>query len=142
MVAVHKGAIQFDGAVTMAASEIVTADIAAAAVTPVKLGHASVAPAANAACAILATTTEILLTVSDATNTAISTTAAEPGQTISIRAVSVAGGGSYTLALVSGTLTLNSTGESALIKRTVADDAWMVVALTAAAAGGAAATVL
>lgn len=105
--------------------------------------HANlVAPAANAACAILNTTTQIVLTVSDGTNTAISTTSSVAGQRVTIVATSVAGGGSYTLALVSGTLTLNSTGETALIERVNDATGWRAIALTAGVAGGAAATVV
>lgn len=111
-------------------------------IDPVHLAATSVAPAANAACALLNTTTEVLLTISDATNTAITTTSAEPGQTILLRVAAASGGGSYTLAVTTGTLTLNSVGETALIKRNVADSAWFVVALTAGDAGGDPATLV
>ena len=111
-------------------------------VDPIHLAAVSVAPAANAAAAILNTTTEVLLTVTDATNTAISTTSSVPGQRVFLRAVAVAGGGSYTLVVSGGTLTLNSTGETAEIIRNVANDAWHVVSLTAGDAAGAAATVV
>lgn len=105
--------------------------------------HANlVAPAANAACAILNTTTQIVLTVTDGTNTAISTTSSVAGQRVTLVATAVSGGGSYTLALVSGTLTLNSTGETALIERVNAADGWRAIALTAGTAGGNAATVV
>ena len=48
-------------------------------------------------------------------NVAISTTSSYSGQIVDLYAVAVSGGGSYTLALDSGTLTLNATGESATI---------------------------
>jgi hypothetical protein len=111
-------------------------------IDPIHMAAVSVAPAANAACAILNTTTEVLLTVTDATNTAISTTSSVAGQRVLIRAAAVAGGGSYTLAVTTGTLTINSVGETALVQRNVANSAWFVAALTAGDAGGAAATVV
>lgn len=149
--AVHKGSVQFDGAVTLAAGEIVTADIADlavttakindlgvttgkiadAAITPVKLSSTALSPAADAAVAILNTTTEINVTVTAAGNVAISTTSSVAGQTLFIRATSVAGGGSYTLAVTGGTLTINSTGELAVVQRNAANNAWIVLALTA-----------
>lgn len=89
----------------------------------------SSAPAADAAVALLNTTGHIALQVNSAANTAISTTSSYEGQVISLRANSVAGGGSYTLAVTGGTLTLNSTGEAAVIKRI--GGAWIVLALTA-----------
>jgi hypothetical protein len=111
-------------------------------VTPVKILATLVNPAADAACAILNTTTEINVSVTGAGNVAISTTSSVAGQEILIIATSVAGGGSYTLALVSGTLTLNSTGETALIKRNSANTGWRVQSLSTNAAGGALATIV
>lgn len=111
-----------------------TLDLSAATVTP-QVG--SVAPAANAACAILSTTTEILLTVSSAANTAISTTSSVAGQEIYIRMQAYSSTGSYTLAVTGGTLTLNSLGEAAIIQRSAANDAWFVKALTASSSTGA-----
>ena len=137
MVAVFKGAVQFDGDTTRPAGDIITADLATSAVTPVKIASSSVAPAANAACAILNTTTEILLTVTSAANTAISTTSSVAGQEVFLRATAVSGGGSYTLVVTGGTLTLNSTGEAAIIQRSNANDAWFVKALTASSSTGA-----
>lgn len=101
-----------------------------------------VAPAADAACAILNTTSQIVLTVTAGGTVVISTTSSVAGQRISIIANAVAGGGSYTLALVSGTLTINSVGETAIIERTAANDGWRALALTAGTAGGSPATVV
>lgn len=137
MVAVFKGVVQFDGGTTLAAGDIGAADIASGAVTPVKMSSSGIAPAANAACAILNTTTEILLTVTSAANTAISTTSSVAGQELYLRATAVSGGGSYTLAVTGGTLTLNSTGEAAIVQRSNANDAWFVKALTASSSTGA-----
>jgi hypothetical protein len=124
-----------DGSIDSAhfsAGAVDTTALGSGAVTPVKLSSSQVAPAANAACAIAATTTSLLLTVTDATNTAITTSAAEPGQFVTIYATSVAGGGSYTLAVSSGTLTFNATGEGAIVRRNHADDAWQVFGLSGA----------
>lgn len=132
------GAVDFDGAIDFAgatftwpAGLITTAAIADAAITPVKLSSTALSPAADAAVAILNTTTEINVTVTAAGNVAISTTSSVAGQTLFIRATSVAGGGSYTLAVTGGTLTLNSTGELAVVQRNAANNAWIVLALTA-----------
>lgn len=133
------GAVDFDAGVDLAGA---TVTYPAAQINPAALASTAVSPAANAACAILNTTTEINLTVTDGTNTAISTTSSVAGQKVYLIAASVAGGGSYTLALVSGTLTLNSTGETALIVRNAANSGWRALALTAGVAGGAAATVV
>lgn len=94
-------------------------------------GQASsaISPAADAACAILSTTTEINLTVSAAGTVVISTTSSVAGQQIFIRAASVAGGGSYTLAVTGGTLTFNSTGEAAIVQRNAANSAWIAISL-------------
>jgi hypothetical protein len=89
-----------------------------------------VAPAADAAAAILTTTRAMRLTVTGAGNVAISTTSSHSGQLIHIFAVAVAGGGSYTLALDSGTLTLNATGESAVVMRDGSN--WVCVGLSGA----------
>lgn len=76
--------------------------------------------------AILDTTTHISLNSSSGAK-AITTTSSFDGQTISLIADTV-GGGSYTLAVTGGTLTLNSAGEAAIIKRV--GSAWQVLALT------------
>lgn len=89
-----------------------------------------VAPAADAAAAILDTTRAMRLTVTAAGNVAISTTSSYSGQIVDLYAVAVSGGGSYTLALDSGTLTLNATGESATIMRS--GSTWVCVGLSGA----------
>jgi len=89
-------------------------------------------PAADAAAAILSTTRSIRLTVTAAGNVAISTSSNYAGQVINLFAVSVGGGGSYTLALDTGTLTLNATGESAVIQRSNDNASWKCVGLSGA----------
>lgn len=89
-------------------------------------------PAADAAVAILNTTGGIQLTVTGAGNVAISTSSSYAGQVINLFAVAVAGGGSYTLALNTGTLTLNATGESAVVMRNTANTNWFCVGLSGA----------
>lgn len=125
-----------------AAGAVDAAALGTGAVTPVKVLSTLVNPAADAACAILNTTTEINVSVTGAGNVAISTTSSVAGQRIVIIATAVAGGGSYTLALVSGTLTLNSTGETAEIVRNNANSGWRVVSLSTNAAGGSLATIV
>jgi hypothetical protein len=88
-------------------------------------------PTADAAVAITRRTGGLQLRVTTAANVAITTTSAKRGQLLHLFALSVAGGGSYTLALDVGTLTLNATGESAVVMRTDAD-AWMCVGLSGA----------
>jgi hypothetical protein len=112
------------------------------AVTPIKILDTAVTPAADAACAILNTTTEINVTVTGAGNVAISTSSSVAGQKIAIQAVAVAGGGSYTLACVVGTLTFNSTGETAYVKRNQANTGWRVLSMTSNAVGGSPATLV
>jgi hypothetical protein len=111
------------------------------AVSPVKVLATAISPAADAACAILNTTTEINLTVTAAGTVVISTTSSVAGQRIVLIATAVAGGGSYTLALVSGTLTLDSTGETAEVVRNAPTPAGARWPLTAGVAAGAPATV-
>lgn len=81
---------------------------------------------ADQAIAILDSTTHISLNSSSGAK-AITTTSSYDGQIISIAADTVAGG-SYTLAVTGGTLTLNSAGELAVVKRV--GSAWQVLALT------------
>lgn len=116
------------GAITadIAAGEVATADLADSAVTPVKVAASHLAPAADAAVAITSTTTHIALNSTTGTKV-ISTTSSAPGQVISLRA-DVVSGGAYTLVVLGGTLTLNSAGEAAVIKRVGTD--WVVLALT------------
>jgi hypothetical protein len=89
-------------------------------------------PAADAAVALLNTTRGVQLTVSAAGNVAISTSSSYAGQVINLFAVAVSGGGSYTLALNSGTLTLNAAGESAVVMRDSGNAAWYCVGLSGA----------
>jgi hypothetical protein len=87
-------------------------------------------PAADAAVALLGTTSAVVLTVTAAPTVAISNGAGlYAGQRIEFRAAAVAGGGSYTVAVQGGTLTINATGEEPVIKRNAAGDAWVVVSL-------------
>ncbi len=121
-----------DATTTFAAGSIDSADIASGSIDPVHLSSTAISPAADAACAILASTTEINLTVTAAGTVVISTSAAEPGQMVFIRAAAVAGGGSYTLAVTGGTLTFSATAEAAMVRRNTADDAWVVYSLVGA----------
>ena len=89
-------------------------------------------PAANAALALLNTTRGAQLTVTSAATTVISTTSSYAGQVINLFAVAVAGGGSYTLALGVGTLTINAASEGATIVRNAANTAWVCVGLSGA----------
>lgn len=111
----------------LAAGEIATADIADSAVTPVKIGASAITGTADAVIAILATTTHISLNSTTGAKS-ITTTSSAPGQTITIVA-DVCTGGSYTLAVTGGTLTFNSAGEGAIIKRV--GSAWQVFSLCA-----------
>lgn len=87
-------------------------------------------PAADAAAAILSTTTRIVCSTASGANTAISTTSSYDGQRISLQMTAAAGGGSYTLAVTGGTLTLNAANETALVERIGA--AWVVLSLNGA----------
>ena len=89
-------------------------------------------PAADAAVAILSTTGGIQLTVTGAGNVAISTSSSYAGQKLDLFALAVAGGGSYTLALDVGTLTLNAASESARVQRNAANTAWICTGLSGA----------
>lgn len=89
-------------------------------------------PAADAAVAILSTTGGIQLTVTGAGNVAISTTSSYAGQKLDLFALAVGGGGSYTLALDVGTLTLNAASESARVQRNAANTAWICTGLSGA----------
>jgi hypothetical protein len=55
------------------------------------------------------------------------------GQRVNLFAVAVAGGGSYTLVLDVGTLTLNATGEGAVVMRNAGNTAWVCVGLSGGA---------
>lgn len=87
-------------------------------------------PAADAAVELLGTTSAVVLTVTAAPTVVISNGAGiYPGQRIEFFASAVAGGGSYTVAVQGGTLTIDATGEEPVIKRNAAGDAWVVVSL-------------
>jgi hypothetical protein len=87
-------------------------------------------PAADAAVAILGTTASVQLVVTAAPTVAISDGAGVyAGQALDLFALAVAGGGSYTLALDVGTLTLNATGEGARVRRNAGNTAWVCVGL-------------
>lgn len=124
VMAEYKGTETFSGTVNFTGATVTG-------LLPAALAASAISPAADAACAILSTTTEINLTVSAAGTVVISTTSSVAGQEIFIRAASVAGGGSYTLAVTGGTLTFNSTGEAAIIVRNAANNAWIVTSLCA-----------
>jgi hypothetical protein len=90
-------------------------------------------PAADAAVEIDGTIGGLQLTVTGAGNVAISTNAnCYAGQKVNLFAIAVAGGGSYTLALDVGTLTLNASGESAVVQRNAGDTAWVCCGLSGA----------
>ena len=108
-----------------------TVDLSAATVVPPAPSGSSLSPAADAAIAITSAITEINMTVSAAGTVVISTSSSVANQTIYMRAAAVAGGGSYTLAVTGGTLTFNSTGEAAIVKRNAANSAWVVYSLCA-----------
>jgi hypothetical protein len=131
-------------ATPVAADTLVINDSAAAdAVNKVTIGSLPVAqaqvaqvisqPAADAAFEISATTGGVQLTVTGAGNEAITTNVnCFAGQRVNLFAVAVAGGGSYTLVLDVGTLTLNATGEGAVVMRNAGNTAWVCVGLSGA----------
>lgn len=90
----------------------------------------ALAPAADGAVAILSTTTRIVVSTASGATTAISTTSSYDGQRISLQMTADAGGGSYTLAVTGGTLTLNAANETALVERI--GSAWVVLSLNGA----------
>jgi hypothetical protein len=63
---------------------------------------------------------------------AITTSASYPGQKVNLFLLAAAGG-SYTLALDAGTLTLDAAGEGAIVMRDSGDTAWVVVGLSGGA---------
>jgi hypothetical protein len=83
----------------------------------------------NAALALAATDGVILLTASTANDKAATMTATYPGHVVTLRLVA-ASGGSYTLAVTGGNVTLNAANESAIIAYSGA--AWELVALMGA----------
>lgn len=90
----------------------------------------AVAPAADAAAAITSTTSRVVVSTASGANTAISTSSSYNGQRISLQMTAAAGGGSYTLAVTGGTLTLDAANETALIERI--GSAWVVLSLNGA----------
>ena len=86
-------------------------------------------PVADAAVALLNTTSAVVLIVTGAATVAISTTSRYAGQEIQFFASAVAGGGSYTLAVQGGTLTIDAAGEAPKVKRNAGDSAWVVIGL-------------
>jgi len=92
-------------------------------------------PAANAAVALTSAVQEVNINQTAGT-IVISTANSYPGQIVHLR-VAVSSGGAYTLVVTGGTLTLNSAGEAAIIRRSAANDAWIVMALTASTSVGA-----
>jgi hypothetical protein len=90
-------------------------------------------PAADAAVTILSTTAAVQLTVTAGATVVIATDAGcYAGQEVDLFAISVAGGGAYTLALNTGTLTINATSECARVKRNTGNTAWYVVSMVGA----------
>jgi hypothetical protein len=86
-------------------------------------------PTADAAVALLNTTAAVRATVTAAGTVVISTSSRYAGQRIQFFASAVSGGGSYTLAVQGGTLTINATGEAPVVMRNAADSAWVVISL-------------
>jgi hypothetical protein len=116
------------GSGTLAAGGVGTAQLASAAVTPVKLGNGYRALANDAALVLAATDTTILVNTTTGTKAA-TMTATHAGHMIFIRAV-VGSGGSYTLAVTGGDVTLNAANEAAILVYSGA--AWELVALMGA----------
>lgn len=120
--ATFKGPLIFEDAVTFPAASISPASIASTTITST----------ASSAVALTDTTAEVALNATTGT-VVISTASSRPRQLVFLRVASLSGG-AYTLVVTGGTLTLNSVGEAALIQRSAANDAWLVVALTASSA--------
>jgi hypothetical protein len=107
---------------------VTTGKLANLAVTPAKLGNGYRALANDAALTLAATDTTILVNTT-AADKAATMTATHAGHMIFIRAV-VASGGSYTLAVTGGDVTLNAANEAAII--VYSGSAWELVALMGA----------
>lgn len=87
-------------------------------------------PAADAAVVLLGTTSAVVLIVEGAVPIGITNGAGlYAGQSVQLFASAVSGGGSYTVPVQGGTLTINATGEEPIIKRNADNDAWVVVSL-------------
>lgn len=116
------------GTGALTAGGVGTTQLASAAVTPVKLGNGYRALANDAALALAATDTTILVNTTTGTKAA-TMTATHAGHMIFIRAV-VGSGGSYTLAVTGGDVTLNAANEAAIL--VYSGSAWELVALMGA----------
>jgi hypothetical protein len=83
--------------------------------------------------AVALVTTDNTIIIADSTTgaKAITTVSSHAGQQVVIRLV-LCTGNSYTLALVSGTLTFNAAEEGAIIVRNAANDGWLVAMLNGA----------
>ena len=87
-------------------------------------------PGDDAAVELLGTTSAVVVTVAGAVPVVVTNGAGlYAGQQVQLFASAVAGGGSYTVAVQGGTLTIDATGEAPIIKRNAANDAWVVVSL-------------
>lgn len=116
-----------------AANALASVTIGTLPITQSQVASVVAQPAADAAFEIDGTIGGVQLTVTGAGNVAISTNAnCYAGQKVNLFALAVAGGGSYTLALDVGTLTLNATSESAVVQRNAGDTAWVCVGLSGA----------
>ena len=87
--------------------------------------------ASDGAVALADTDATIIVAASASGAKAITTASSFAGQHVWIRLVA-ASGGSYTLALVSGTLTFNAANETALIVRNAANTGWLAGCLVGA----------
>jgi hypothetical protein len=81
--------------------------------------------------ALVTTDNTIIIADSTTGTKSITTVSSHAGQQIVIRLV-LCTGNSYTLALVSGTLTFNAAEEGAIITRNAANDGWLVAMLNGA----------
>ena len=96
-----------------------------------QVSSAVVQVASDAAAAILDTTGGVQLAGTTAGAKVIATTSSYAGQKVHFVLLAAAGG-SYTLALDVGTLTLDDQGESAVVQRDAGDTAWVCVGLSGA----------
>lgn len=85
--------------------------------------------ASNAAAAITDTVGAVYLVASTASAKGITTSSSFAGQKINVFLLA-ASGGSYTIAVEGGTITLDAALECCVIARTNEDDAWLMVGLT------------
>jgi hypothetical protein len=108
------------------AGSIVTADLADAAVTPVKESSGYRSIASDGALALAAADRIVLLAASASGTKAATMTATHAGHKVLVRLVA-ASGGAYTLAVTGGTITLDAANEGAIVVYDGA--AWQLVAL-------------